>query len=95
MGSDCVRVTGGAKIKEIVGPESGIDWANPECQRARVSTKKAAKTKPCRVRTKTRGTIWAEENRARCNQLTDAERERLMQRALQVVYATEAPARRS
>jgi len=37
----------------------------------------------------------AEKNRKRCNKLTDAERERLMQRAMQLAYATSTKATNS
>ena len=43
---------------------------------------------------KTKGTIWAEENRARCNKLTDAQREKLLARALELIYGRKATTRR-
>lgn len=43
---------------------------------------------------KTKGTVWAEANRARCNKLTDDEREKLMGRALEIIYGRKTAARR-
>ena len=59
-----------------------------------VKVKKATKLATPQEDPKTKGTIWAEQNRSRCNKLTDAEREKLMARALEVIYAGKAPARR-
>ena len=39
---------------------------------------------------KSRGALWAEQTRKRCNPLTDAQREKLLDRALQIAYGTEA-----
>ncbi len=37
-----------------------------------------------------RGTVWAERTRAQCNQLSEAERARLLDRAMQIAYGAEA-----
>jgi len=39
---------------------------------------------------KSSGTVWAEQTRAQCNQLTDAEREKLLDRAVQLAYSAGA-----
>lgn len=54
--------------------------------------KKPAKTAAAEPEPKTKGTIWAEKNRAQCNKLSDAECERLMERALEVIYGGKAAA---
>ena len=56
--------------------------------------KRASKATARTTESKTRGTIWAEENRARCNKLTDEEREPLMNRALELIYGRKTAARR-
>ena len=38
----------------------------------------------------TKGTIWAAELRARCNRLSDAERQELLGRAMRLIYGDEA-----
>ena len=38
-----------------------------------------------------RGAIWAERTRQRCNPMTDAQREKLLDRAMQIAYGAEAP----
>jgi hypothetical protein len=44
---------------------------------------------------KSRGTIQAEETRSKCNNLTDEERERALNRAMSIIYQGESksPAR--
>ena len=39
---------------------------------------------------KSRGATWAEQTRAQCNKLTSEEREKLLERAMQIAYGTEA-----
>lgn len=39
---------------------------------------------------KSRGAVWAEQTRKRCNPLTDAQREKLLERAMQIAYGAEA-----
>ncbi len=56
--------------------------------------KKAAKPPVEESEPKTKGTIWAQQNRARCNRLTDAERSKLLERALEAIYGGKAAARR-
>ncbi len=38
---------------------------------------------------KSQGTVWAEQTRAKCNKLTEAQREKLLDRAMQIAYAAE------
>ncbi len=47
---------------------------------------KAPKTKPAKPERKSLGEKWAAEVRAKCNKLTRAERERLLERAMQLAY---------
>jgi hypothetical protein len=39
---------------------------------------------------RTRGTAWAEKTRAQCNKLDQAEREKLLERAMQIAHGTTA-----
>jgi hypothetical protein len=39
---------------------------------------------------KSRGAVWAEQTRKRCNPLTNVQREKLLNRAMQIAYGTEA-----
>lgn len=47
---------------------------------------KAPKPKPSKPERKSLGEQWAAEVRAKCNKLTRAERERLLERAMQLAY---------
>ena len=38
---------------------------------------------------KSRGAVWAEQTRKRCDPLTDVQREKLLNRAMQIAYGTE------
>ena len=38
---------------------------------------------------KSRGAVWAEQTRKQCNPLTDVQREKLLNRAMQIAYGTE------
>jgi hypothetical protein len=59
-----------------------------------MKSKRVAKAAVADPEPKTKGTIWAEENRARCNKLTDAQREKLLARALEIIYGRKAAVRR-
>jgi len=52
---------------------------------------KASKRKPARREPKSLGEKWAAEIRAQCNKLTPAERERLLERAMQLAYGAKGP----
>mgnify|MGYP001591775755 CR=1 FL=1 len=53
--------------------------------------KREARKRPASpLEEKSRGTVWAEQTRARCNKLTEAERARLLDRAMQIAYGGEA-----
>jgi hypothetical protein len=39
---------------------------------------------------KTRGAAWAQQTRQRCNPLTEAGREKLLDRAMQIAYGPQA-----
>jgi hypothetical protein len=47
----------------------------------------ASERKPDKA--KSRGTVWAVGTRAQCNTLTPPERQKLMERALQIAYGSE------
>ena len=47
---------------------------------------KAPKPKPAKREPKSLGEKWAAEIRSKCNKLTRAERERLLERAVQLAY---------
>ena len=71
-----------------------VDRLKRQCQFCGMKVKRAAKPSVKKLEPKTKGTIWAEKNRARCNKLTDAEREKLMERAVEVIYGDRAATRR-
>jgi hypothetical protein len=52
--------------------------------------KRRPRQRPANAAEKSLGTRWAEQTRAACNKLTDAEREKLLHRAMQIAYGAQA-----
>ena len=68
-----------------------IDFAPPNDDKRPMSTaKKAAKASGRARESRTWGTRMAAEIRAKCNKLTRAEREALLERAMRIAYGTDA-----
>ena len=55
----------------------------------KVQNRETAKKPSTKAEPKSQGTVWAEETRARCNKLTQAERRKLRDEGMKLYYACE------
>ena len=74
--------------RKVEARTNRVDAPSPECQIAAVKAKKSIR--PASPKAESKGTRWAAELRAECNQLSDAEREDLLAEAMRLIYADES-----
>jgi hypothetical protein len=85
------------KTKDHLRPDIGhfcdVDVASRRCQIAGVKSSKAGTLLTGVTEAKTTGTKMVEKYRPRMSRLTDAERQRLMERGMQIIYGESAEAK--